>query len=523
MSAAAGDDGLILAVDVGTQSIRAALVDLTGTIHRLVKTPIEPYFSRRPGWAEQEPDYYWQMFCGTTRQLLADEPVRRERIVAVTITTQRLTMVNLDREGQPLRPAIVWLDQRKADIHKVLPGFSMPLLKAGRVYPLVEFATQHCRSNWIQQNEPDIWERTHKFLFLSGYFTYRLTGHYLDSAGNVIGTIPFDVKTSDWAGRFDRKWRMFPMEREKLPDLVRPTDPLGRITAEAAEQTGLPAGLPLIAASNDKACDIIGAGCLTPEDACISFGTTATINTQNQKYVELRTMLPPYPSAVPGEYYTEVAVVRGLWLVSWFKEEFGLQERLRAAESGQAPEDLLEELVRDVPPGSLGLVCQPYWTPGPDLEPYAKGAVFGFGSVHTRAHLYRAILEGIVFALKDGAGLTEKKNGVPISELRATGGGSRSDSIMQMTADIFDLPVHRPHTPETSVIGAAMDAAVGMGFFPDVALAARVMTRIGETFRPIPANRDLYHELYSQVYAKSYRRLRPLYRAIQEVTGYPQL
>ena len=179
--------------------------------------------------------------------------------------------------------------------------------------------------------------------------------------------------------------------------------------------------------------------------------------------------------------------------------------------------------IRTVPAGSQGLVCQPYWTPGPDLEPYAKGAVFGFGDVHTRAHLYRAILEGIVFAMKDGAHLTEKKNGVAIEALRATGGGSRSDSIMQMTADIFDLPVSRPHTPETSVVGAAMDAAVGLGVYANIAEAAEHMTRTAEVFTPDPANRDLYRELYERVYAKSYEQLKPLYKEIQQVTGYPKL
>jgi len=515
------DQDLIVAIDAGTQSIRAALVDYQGTIVKLVKTPIEPYFSDEPGWAEQDPEYYWRMLCETTRELLADADA--QRLAAATLTTQRVTMINVDENGDALRPAIVWLDQRKADIRKVLPAVSLPVLKAARVYPLVEYATQYCRTNWIQQNQPEIWERTHKVLFLSGYFTHRMTGEFRDSTGNIVGTIPFDVKKSDWAGGFDLKWRLFPMQRDKLPDLVQPSEDLGVITADAAQQTGLPEGLPFVAASNDKACDIIGSGCLTPEIACVSFGTTATINTQIQKYVELRPMLPPYPSAVPGEFYTEVAVVRGLWMVSWFKEEFGLQERLLAADSGEAPEDLLEELVRDVPAGSQGLICQPYWTPGPDLEPYAKGAVFGFGDVHTRAHLYRAILEGIVFALKDGSLLTQRKNGVPITEVRATGGGSRSDSIMQMTADIFDLPAYRPHTPETSVVGAAMNAAVGMGVYADVAEAASHMTRRAEEFTPDPDTRDLYRELYERVYAKSYGQLRPLYQEIQRITGYPKL
>ena len=138
--------------------------------------------------------------------------------------------------------------------------------------------------------------------------------------------------------------------------------------------------------------------------------------------------------------------------------------------------------------------------------------------MHNRAHLYRAIIEGIVFALKEGGELTERKNRVPITQIRATGGGSSSDSIMQMTADVFELPVYRPHTNETSVVGAAMDAAVGLGVYPDVATAARHMTRLGDSFEPEPAARDLYRELYERVYAKTYGQLRPLYHEIQKIT-----
>ena len=360
-------DELILAIDSGTQSIRAALVDINGDIHGLVKTPIEPYFSDNPGWAEQRPEYYWQVLCDTCRKVIDSGGSARDRISAVAVTTQRSTLINVDRDGVPLRPAIVWLDQRKADARKILPAVSIPVLKAVGMYQFVEFATQFCRSNWIQQNQPEIWDKTHKFLFVSGYLTWKMTEEFKDSAGNVIGTIPFDVKKFDWAGKLDIKWRLFPIEQEKLPELVNPSEILGQITSKASEETGIPAGLPVIAASNDKACDVIGSGCLSPERACISFGTTATINTQNKKYVELRPFLPPYPSAIPGQFYSEVAVMRGLWMVSWFKEEFGLQERLRSIDEEVHPEALLEKLLKDVPPGSMGLICQPNWTPGPEL------------------------------------------------------------------------------------------------------------------------------------------------------------
>lgn len=513
---------LILAIDAGTQSGRAALVDLKGEILRLIKIPIEPYFSENPGWAEQRPEYYWQVVCDSCRTLLQDAAGLIDRIVAVTITTQRGTYINVDRNGTALRPAIVWLDQRKASSAGIIPAAAVPLLKLLKLHELLQFATEYCRSNWIRQNQPDIWAKTHKFLCLSGYLTQRLTGEFRDSVGNIIGTMPFNVKRFAWARPWDPKRRLFYIEPDKLPELVRPGELLGKVTAEASAATGIPAGLPVIAASNDKGCEMLGAGCLTPDTACISFGTIATINTQIRKYVELQRMMPPYPSAIPGEFYTEIGVTRGLWMVSWFKQEFGLQERLMAKGEGTQPEVLFDELIRGVPPGSMGLVLQPYWTPGPEVASYAKGSIIGFGDIHTRAHLYRAIIEGIVFALKEGAQLTEKKNGVPMTHVRASGGGSQSDEIMQVTADVFGLPVQRPHTHETSVVGAAIDAAVGLKFFPDFAAAVAAMTRISRVFEPIPAHVDLYRQLYERVYLRMYKQLLPLFEEIQKITGYPE-
>ena len=518
-----GDGELILSIDAGTQSMRAGLVDLAGNIHGLVKIQIEPYVSPQPGLAEQSPAYYWQMLCRTTKQLLAENAVASGRIRAVTLTTQRHTLINVDRDGNELRPAIVWLDQRKADMRKVLPGWGIALSRAIRQYQLFQYATESCRSNWVRQNQPEIWAKTYKYLFLSGYLTHRLTGEFRDSGGNMLGTVPFDVKRGTWAAGRDLKRTLFPIEAGKLPEVVPPAGLLGHVTVRAAEESGIPAGLPMFAGSNDKACDVVGSGCLTPEQACISFGTTATLNTQISKYVELRPFIAPYPSAIPGQFYTEVSVFRGLWLVSWFKEEFGLRERQMAEGTDTTPEELLEQLVRDVPPGSMGLVCQPLWTPGPELHPATKGAIFGFGDVHTRAHVYRAILEGLVFALKEGGALTQAKNKVEFTEIRATGGGSKSDSIVQMTADIFGLPVRRPHTPETSVLGAAMDAAVGLEAYPDVPSAVRAMTRVGSTFEPNADTQEVYLGLYERVFLRAYERMLPLYREIAEITGYPQV
>jgi len=210
-------------------------------------------------------------------------------------------------------------------------------------------------------------------------------------------------------------------------------------------------------------------------------------------------------------------------MVSWFKQEFGLRERHLAEERGIEPETLFDELVESVPPGSMGLMLQPYWSPGVKQPgPEAKGSIIGFGDVHTRAHIYRAILEGLAYALREGKEKIEKRSGVKITTLRVAGGGSRSDAAMQLTADVFGIPAERPHTSETSGLGAAIDAAVGLGLHPDFETAVQAMTRVGEVFQPRPEAWALYERLYSEVYLKMYPQLQPLYQTIREITGYPR-
>ncbi len=513
---------LILSFDAGTQSIRATLVDTSGNIVQIVKRLIEPYFSENPGWAEQHTDYYWKTLGDAGRELMGRVDNRtREAIVAVTLTTQRATMINVDADGRPLRPACLWLDQRKADSQGMIPAMTKPFLKAMGLWERVDNAVQSCEANWIRQNQPDIWEKTHKYLLLSGFFTYRLTGEFADSVANNFGYLPFDNKTYQWAGRFDLKWRLFPIEKEKLPRLVKPAEVLGKITRRAAEETGIPEGLPLIAAGTDKGCEMLGAGCLTPETGCLSFGTTATFNTTTKKYIELMSMIPPFPASVPDTYYTEVMIYRGFWMVSWFRDEFGILERQIAAQENIAPEKLFDALIEKVPAGCLGLILQPYWSPGINTDPFAKGSIIGFGDVHNRAYLYRAILEGLVYGLREGAEFTQKRTKTPITRLKVSGGGSQSDMAMRITADVFGIPAERPHTYETSALGAAIDAAVGIGLYPDFSSAVQAMTRVKEVFEPVAENHRLYDRLYREVYLSMYKRLRPLLEKIHEITGYP--
>ncbi|HEX2906144.1 MAG TPA: FGGY-family carbohydrate kinase, partial [Phototrophicaceae bacterium] len=212
-------------------------------------------------------------------------------------------------------------------------------------------------------------------------------------------------------------------------------------------------------------------------------------------------------------------IYRGYWMVSWFKNEFGLREMSMAEELGVEAETLLDELLKAAPPGAEGLVLQPYWSPGIKVPgPEARGAIIGFSDVHTRAHVYRAILEGLAYALREGKERTEQRSKIPITELRVSGGGSQSDAAMQLTADIFGLPTARPHTYETSGLGAAMDAAVGLKLHSDFDIAVREMTRIGQVFEPDPETCAIYEDFYQAVYKRMYSQLRPLYEHIRDMS-----
>jgi len=517
------DKQYVVVIDAGTQSIRAAIIDLKGNICEIEKTPVEPYFTNKPGYAEQDPEYLWDKLCETTKRLIKKSSVDISCIKGLSITSQRGTVVNLDKQGNPLRPAIIWLDQRKAKVDNWPKGVVKRGLQIINMYESLAHAIKDGESNWIRQNEPEIWQKTHKYVFLSAFYNHRLVGKFIDSVGSTVGYMPFNYKKHEWSKPRAINSRLFPIEREKLVDLVKPSELLGEITEKASEQTGLPEGLPVIAAAADKACEVLGSGCLSPEIACLSFGTTATVETVNNKYVEVVKFFPSYPSAIPNHFNTEVMIYRGYWMINWFKEEFGHKEIELAKQTGKSPEELFDEMIEDIPAGSMGLTLQPYWSPGvkkPGIE--AKGAVIGFGDVHTRAHLYRAILEGLTYALKEGAMQTQRRTGVKIDKLRVSGGGSQSKNAMQMTADIFDMPVEKPHTYETSALGAAINCVVGLKLYPDFKTAIDNMCRVGETYFPNQENSDIYKKIFKKVYKKMYKQLKPIYHDIRDITDYPK-
>jgi len=511
---------LLLALDNGTQSVRALLFDARGELVGKSRVPLDDYIVSAPGRHEHDPEGFWQSLALACRKLFEQDASFAHRVAGVALTTQRGTVVNLDRTGRPLRPAITWLDQRKSTAIPALPlrwRIVFGLVGAGET---IRYFQQEAEANWIAQHEPTLWERTDKYVLLSGYLLYRLTGEYIDSVGAQVGYLPFDFNKMAWAKPGDWKWDALPIRPSMLPRLLDPGTVGGEVREAAASATGIPRGTPVIMAAADKACEVLGAGCIAPAVAALSYGTTATVNALSHRYIEATRFVPPYPAAVPHAYTTEVQIFRGYWMVNWFKEQFGYIEQMAARESGRPVESYFDELVESVPPGSMGLMLQPYWTPGIRM-PEAKGAIVGFGDIHTRAHLYRAMLEGLAFALRDGLNRIEKRSGVRVTSLRVAGGGSQSDAALQLTADLFGLPTARPHVYETSGLGAAIDAAVGLGFHRDFPTAVGEMTRTARTFEPDRTTHALYDELYISVYQRLYGRLAPLYRAIRRITGYP--
>jgi sugar (pentulose or hexulose) kinase len=519
-----GREDLLLAIDCGTQSVRALLFDPHGRLVGVGKQPLRDYRTPHPGWHEHDGELFWQSAAQACQALWAGNADWRACVRGVAVTTQRATIMPTDREGRCLRPAITWLDQRRASRPPSI-GVGWRLLFGALGFGgVLRHLAGEAELNWIAQHEPELHRAAHKFVLVSGLLNQRLTGRFVDSVGSQVGYLPFDFKRLQWSRPGDWKWQALAVAPEQLPELAPVGSLIGAVTAGAAAATGIPAGTPVIAAAADKACEILGSGCLTPEIGALSYGTTATINVTTPRYFESTFGNPAYPAAVPAHHSVEVQIFRGYWMVNWFKEQFGQAECAAAERLGVPPESLFDELVGTVPPGSMGLMLQPYWSPGVRQPgPTAKGAVIGFGDVHTRAHLYRAILEGLAYALRDGRERIERRGGVRLTQLRVSGGGSQSDAAMQLTADVFNLPTARPHTYETSGLGAAIDCAVGLGLYRQFPDAVAAMTRIDRVFEPVEGSAAIYDALYRRVYRHMYGRLEPLYAEIQRITGYPQL
>lgn len=511
----------VLAVDFGTQSVRAIIYDKKGDEHGKVQQSFSPYFSLANGWAEQKPETYWDNLCVVLKKLNDDFPYEMSDIAAIGVTTIRDTITFIDKDKNVLRPFLVWLDERECSvIEEAIPADKKLLFKLVGMYETVCNIRRVTKMNWVRENEPEVWKNTFKIIQLSGYITMMLTDKVLDSVASQIGHIPFDYKAKTWQKSSHLSKCITDANAKMMIDIINPKETLGYISANAAAATGLKEGLPVIACGSDKGCETFGAGVLGDGKASVSMGTTATIQLTTSKYVEPEPFMPAYPAVLDGKWNPEFEIMRGCWMISWFKEQFGQPEVLRAEKEGGKAEKYLDELLDKAPVGCEGLVLQAYWSP-PAKSPEGKGTIIGWSDAHTRAHLYRAIIEGIGFGLYEGLRNMSARAKQNVNEVMISGGGS-SDKVCQILADILGLPVKKTQTYENCALGAAMLVYLGIGVYKSPEEALNAMMREGKVYTPDMKNHQQYMILYHTVYERIFRKNRRTFLNIRSYNrAYP--
>jgi len=508
------EEKLVLAVDFGTQSLRVSIVNQKGEIKAIIKNKYnDAYFSSEPGFAEQDVNYYWMELCDATSKLKDTHPELLSEVLAMSVTTFRDSPVFLDENFEQTRPMVLWLDQRQASLKKKLPLIKRILFRIVGMSDTVYLNMKRTPAIWVQEHEPEIWDKTRYYVNISTYINYKLLGKLIDSVANQTGHFPIHFRKGKWYK--DRALKnIFQVPNSKLATIVKQGSVMGTISEEVSKQTGLPVGLQIIAAGTDKGSEALGTGAYRSDLASISYGTASSIAVANKRYIEPEAFLPSYNAPIAGLYHMEVQIYRGYWTVGWFIRQFGSDETLEARIEALATEEILNKKMLEIPPGSQGLVLQPYWGPGLK-RPEARGAIVGFSDYHTRIHIYRAIIEGIAFGLKEGLMTIERRQHKKIEEIRVSGGGSQSDAICQITADIFGLPVKRTQTYETATIGTALVTFYYLGVFNSLEQATRAMVHIEKTFYPNTKDSKKYQKIYKDVYAKLYPNLKGIYKKLR--------
>lgn len=484
------NEPLVLTFDIGTQSIRAALVKKDGSFlaFRQKKYSV-PFFSPSPLFAEQTPDFYFDMLCSISKKLLSENECHLKDIIAVSITTLRDTVLCLDKSMRPLRNIILWTDKREAEFKKPFGIIRNVLFSAVGMYKTGKMQYINSACNWIMQNEKDVWQNTYKFVYLSAYINYRLTGNLTDSTASAIGHMPLNYKKGKWYKGKSLTTPIYDIPFSKLCDLINPGEEAGKISRTASFLTLIPENLPLIATGSDKGCETLGLGAVTPKTAAVSLGTTASIQITSKKYISPKPFVPAFPAVISGMYNAEVQIYSGFRLISLFMEHFSDKDNLNYEE--------FNSKLNLIPAGSGGLDVYPFWT-ADILKPDAKGEITGITDAHTPFHLYKAIIEGILFELKGGLIRLEKRSRTKTEKVYLSGGGAKSDAICQLCADIFERTVIKIQTEQASSLGAAMITFWAMGEFKNISAAIKAMSHEKDIFYPAVDKVKEYNKIYKK-------------------------
>ena len=481
-------DSLFLGLDVGTSAVKAILVSPAGAVTAAATAPLS-LETPRPGWAEQDPEAWWRASGTAIRRVL--EQRAGARVAAVGISGQMHSSVFLDRAGTVIRPALLWCDGRTtAECREIVQ-------RAGGEAHLREWVCNAALEGftlpkvlWLRNHEPAAFARLATVLLAKDFIRLRLTGTVATEPSDASGTLMFDPAGLRWSGPM---LDAVGLSRSLLPEVGGSSQILGRVTDQAGALTGLAPGTPVVGGGADNACGAAGVGAITPGDAVSSWGTSGTVLAPTaEPRVDPGLRAHTFCHVAPGVWYLMGVVLSAGGAFSWYRDRVA-----RDLATVDQPDVRLVEEAATVPPGAEGVTFLPYLqgerTPHRDAS--LRAAFLGLSLAHSRAHMTRAVLEGVCFALRDCVTILQELGLAPES-LLLTGGGARSAFIRRLQADIFGLPVTTVNREEGPAYGAALLAAVGAGAFPDLASAARcTLTREP----PAPPDLDV-HRAYQQIY-----------------------
>jgi xylulokinase len=492
-----------LGIDVSTTGSKALLVDESGSV---VATATSPHTLQtpKPLWSEQDPREWWQASSSAVRSALQQAGLEGESVAAVGLTGQMHGLVLLDAQGQVLRPAILWNDQRTQsqcdEIHRRV-GRARFIQITGNV-ALTGFTAP--KILWVQQNEPELYAKAQHVLLPKDFIRYKLTGEYAMDKADGAGTVLFDLKQRTWSTEV---LAALGIPESWMPPTFEGPQFTGRINAEAAAATGLKAGTPVAAGGGDQAAQAVGVGAVEPGVVALTVGTSGVVfATTPSALVEPEGRLHAFCHAVPGMWHFMGVMLSAAGSLQWYRDTLA---------SGESFDSLLRE-AGPVPAGSEGLQFLPYLsgerTPYPD--PLARAAWVGLTLRHGRGHLTRALLEGVSFGLKDIFNLIQNAGLGAISQVRASGGGTKGALWRQILASVLEAELVTVNTSEGAAFGAALLAGVGAGAWVNVPAACAAAVKITGSTPPDPAQVEAYRKAYP-LYRDLYPALKPGFDRIE--------
>ncbi|MDA0243481.1 MAG: xylulokinase [Chloroflexi bacterium] len=489
-----------LGIDSSTTATKALLMDAAGVVVGVASSSYG-YETPHPLWSEQQPELWWTGTVNSIRQVLAETGVAPTAVQAIGLTGQMHGLVLLDSAGQSLRPAILWNDQRTAaecnEIRAII-GKERLIAMTGND-ALTGFTAP--KILWVKNNEPEIYGRIAHILLPKDYVRLQLTGEYATDKAGASGTQLFDIGQRDWS---DEVVAALGIDRAWLPQTFEGTAVTGILSPTAARATGLPAGIPVVGGGGDQSANAVGTGAVVDGVVALSLGTSGVVFASSDvPMVEPDGRLHAFCHAVPGKWHLMGVMLSAAGSLRWFRD---------TCAPGMEFEALLDEAAA-VPAGSDGLLFLPYLTgertPHPD--PLARGAFVGLTVRHTRAHMARAVLEGVAFGLRDSFELMKATGLADVAQVRVSGGGTRSPLWRQILADVLQVEMVTINTAEGAAYGAALLAAVGVGVFSSVPAACQQVIQVtGQT--AVGGDTAVYGRAYA-LYGQLYPALKPIFDA----------